>query len=278
MTGLIYISMGYYLPTRSYLKPKPKGALRTRILLFTSAITIFAAVTIFTTIQLLNNEDVFANNVKKKTEDIAILGANQSLPVIQNTGNMNFPAELAFFIVTPSQYTVDIKWATVSEFKNEYFILERSYNNSDFKEIARIEGHGTTKLSSDYSFTDDSLKSNLAFYRLKQVSETGESSFIALEKAEKPAKKNETELYIENIGPQPFEKGFNINYYSEIDGGISVELIDKNGNRVFKSYTKAIKGYNTCRFENGEELKDEQYTLRIANSTAVYMTKIKKKV
>lgn len=270
--------MGYYLPTRSYLKPKAQGALRTRILLFTSAITIIAAVVIFTTIQLFNNEGVFANNVNKKAQDVANLGTEKSIPVIQNTGNMNFPAELAFFFVTPNEYTVDIKWATVSEYKNEYFILERSYNNSEFKEIARIEAHGTTKLSSDYSFTDDSLQSNLAFYRLKQVSESGESSYIALEKAEKAITGKDKDLYIENIGPQPFEKGFNINYYSEIDGGISVELIDKNGNRVFKSYTKANRGYNTCRFENGEELKDEQYTLRIANSTAVYMTKIKRKV
>lgn len=278
MTGLIQFTMGYYLPTRSYLKPKPKGALRTRILLFTSGVTIAAAIVIFTTVQLMNNQGVFANNVNKSEDEILTLGDEKSLPVIQNTGNRNFPAELAFFIVTPNEYTVDIKWATVSEYKNAYFILERSYNNTEFQELARIEGHGTTKESADYSFTDDSLKSDLAFYRLKQVSESGESSFIGLEKAVKTVVKKDSDLYIENIGPQPFEKGFNINYYSEIEGGISVELIDKTGNRIFKSYTKAIKGYNTCRFENGEELKDSQYTLRISNSTAVYMTKIKKKV
>ncbi len=270
--------MGYYLPTRSYLKPKVRGGLRTRIILFTTGITIVAIGVIFTTIQLMNNEGAFANNVNSSAQDIVVLGPEQSLPVIQNTGNKNFPAELAFFIVTPNEYTVDIKWATVSEYKNAYFVVERSYNNSEFKEISRIDAHGTTKESSDYSFTDDSLKSNLAFYRLKQISENGESSYIALEKAEKIKTKKENELYVENIGPQPFDKGFNINYYSEIEGGVSVELIDQNGNRVFKSYTKATRGYNTCRFENGEILKDSHYTLRISNSTAVYMTKIKKKV
>lgn len=271
--------MGYYLPSRSYLKPKVKGSLRKRIIIATSGITIIAGVIIFTTIQLLDNYGAFAHNNPGKPDAVAKLGKIElSLPEIQNTGNMNFPAELAFFIVTPDEYSVEIKWATVSEYRNAYFSLERSTNHSEFSEIARIEAHGTTRESNDYSFVDDSLEGNLAFYRLKQISETGESSFIALEKAEKLHLKKDAELYIENIGPQPFDNGFNINYYSEIEGGISVELIDKKGHRVYKSYTKANRGYNTCRFENGEELKDEQYTLRIANSTAVYMMKIKKKV
>ena len=270
--------MGYYLPSRSYLKPKVKSSLRNRIVFFTSGITIVAVAIIFTTLQLFDNNGALANNVNNKPENVSKLGSKLSLPEIQNTGNMDFPAELAFFIVEASQYTVDIKWATVSEYKNALFVLERSYNNSDFSEVTRVYGHGTTKESNDYSFTDDSLQTDLAFYRLKQISETGESSFIGLEKAVKNLPRKDTELYIENIGPQPFEHGFNINYYSELEGGISVELIDNEGNRVFKSYTKASRGYNTCRFENGEELKDQQYTLRIANSTAVYMTKIKKKV
>jgi hypothetical protein len=270
--------MGYYLPSRSYLKPKVRGTLRTRILIFTSGITFIAAIIIFTTIQLFENTGVLANNVSKTTEDVAKLSNEQYLPVIQNTGNMNFPAELAFFIVKPEEYTVEIKWATVSEYENALFVLERSYNNSDFTEVARFEAHGTTKLSNDYSYTDDSLQSDLAFYRLKQISENGKSSYVALEKARKAPSEKNKELYIETIGPQPFDHGFNINYYSEIEGGISVELIDNDGNRVFKSYTRAIKGYNTCRFESGKELKDEQYTLRIANSTAVYMTKIRKKI
>jgi hypothetical protein len=269
--------MGYYLPNRSYLKPKQTTALRTQILFFTAAISIIAVIVIFTTIQLMTNYGAEAKNVNKGAKDISLMGTEKFIPVIQNTGNIDFPAQLAFFIVEANEYTVEIKWATVSEYKNAYFILERSYDNSDFSEVTRIEGHGTTKQSNDYSYIDDSLKTNFAFYRLKQVSENGNSSFIALDKAEKPAAKRDEDLYVENNGPESFDKGFNINYYSEIEGGVSVELIDSNGNEIFKAYTNAIRGYNTCRFENKEKLKDNQYTLRIANSSAVYTTKIRRK-
>jgi hypothetical protein len=269
--------MGYYLPARSYLKPKQKNAFRTRLIFVTSALTIIAGVVIFTTIQLMDNYGASAKNVRKNAEDFSSVGSERFIPLIENTGNMDFPAQLAFFIVEANQYTVDVKWATVSEYKNAYFILERSYNNSDFKEIARVEGHGTTKESNDYSYTDDSLNSQIAFYRLKQVSESGESSFIGLEKGENPSVQKENELYIENVGPQPFDKGFNINYFSEIEGGVSVELIDPSGTKVFKAYATANHGYNTCHFPNGDALKEDYYTLRIANSNAVYTTRIRKK-
>jgi hypothetical protein len=270
--------MGYYLPTRSYMKPKLKNSMRNRVFIFTSAVSIFAIVTIITTIQLLDNYSATANNVKKGEGDIALMGTEKYIPVITNTGNIDFPAQIAFFIVEAGQYTVDIKWATVSEYKNAYFVLERSYNNSDFKAIAQFDAHGTTKQSNDYSYTDDSLMTNVAFYRLKQISESGESTFVGIEKAVKPQMKRDEELYIENIDQQPTDKGFNINYYSEIDGGIKVELIDMSGEPVFKSYTKAEKGYNTCRFENSEMLKENQYTLRISNSTAVYTMKVRNKL
>jgi hypothetical protein len=269
--------MGYYLPQKSYLKPKMRTAMRNRIMFLTAGISFIGAMIIFAMLHFEDNS-AYANVSPAKPGGVKTSETEKNIPVIQNTGNINFPAMLAFFIVTPNECSVDLKWATVSEYKNKFFTIEKSFNKSDFKEIARIDANGTTKKSNDYEFTDPAPPTQLAFYRLKQVSTTGESSFVALEKVEANDQKRDSELFIENIGPEPFEKSFNINYYSEFDGGVSVELLDKEGHRIYKAYTKANKGYNTCRFMNGEYLEDDVYILRISNSNAVYVKKIKKKV
>lgn len=269
--------MGYYLPQKSYLKPKMRTAMRNRILFFTIGISLFAGAIVFLTVQVSDNE-TFANNVNAKKPASITLIEEISAPVVQNSGNINFPAMLAFFVVQPNDISVELKWATVSEYKNKYFCIEKSFNNSDFKEIGRLDAHGTTKNSSDYEFVDPVPPTQLVFYRLKQISTNWESSYVALEKTESINDKREENLYIENIGPEPFEKSFNINYFSELEGGVSVELIDKYGHKIYKAYTKANRGYNTCRFMNGEYLADDEYTLRISNSNAVFEKKIKKKV
>src|SRR3569832_1456414 len=143
--------MGYYLPNRSYLFLLQTTSLRTQIIFFTGAISIVAVIVIFTTIQLMNNYGAEAKNVNKDPKNISLMGTEKFIPIIENTGNIEFPAQLAFFIVEANDFTVDVKWATVSEYKNAYFVLERSYDNRDLVEVTRIEAHGTTKQSNDYS-------------------------------------------------------------------------------------------------------------------------------
>ena len=103
------------------------------------------------------------------------------------------------------------------------------------------------------------------------------STYIALEKVILNSANEDLTLYIEDVGPQPFEKYFNINYFSDRDGGISVELFDKSGKKIYKTYTEANQGYNTCRFIEGQKLTDDEYTVRIANSAGAYVKKIKKR-
>ena len=56
----------------------------------------------------------------------------------------------------------------------------------------------------------------------------------------------------------------------------SVEIFDEAGNNVFKAYTNSKKGYNTCRFIDGRMLTKNEYTVRLANTSAAYVKKIKR--
>lgn len=123
-----------------------------------------------------------------------IYGYNGSGAVAQSTANWRIddliltvnagplPVTLISFKanITESQQTV-LKWATASEKDNDYFVVERSKNASDFELVGKVKGKGTIDLRNDYSFTDESPLKGINYYRLKQVDFDGQYSYTRAE-------------------------------------------------------------------------------------------------
>ncbi len=275
--------MGYYLPPKSYLRPKPKVNFKQKIITITTASIMLVAASVIFTSLYLESENAKADAVVKnqKVNDlipVPLINSNRTTSETEPPFDIQFPVQLAYFKVIKDLHSLELKWSTTLEYKNEYFIVEKSDSQSSFHEIGRIESKKSNDKSSDYSFIDTELSSGIFFYRLRQVSNDNKSTFIALEKVSLNNENNNLSLYIEDVGPQPFDKYFNINYFTEREGGVSVELFDKSGNKIYKSYIDSDKGYNTCKFIDGHKLTDNEYTVRIANSSGAYVKKIKKKV
>ena len=276
--------MGYYLPPKSYLRPKPRVNLKQKsIAITTASLMLLVSGIIFTTFHF---ESINANaNVEvknNKADAIIPIPLVNSNPVIAervyiNESDLQFPVQLAYFKVVKDIHFIELKWSTTLEYKNQYFIIEKSSNGTNFKELGTVESKKSNEKSSDYSFIDNDLSEGVIFYRLRQVSSDEKSTYIALEKVILNSANEDLTLYIEDVGPQPFEKYFNINYFSDREGGISVELFDKSGKKIYKTYTEANQGYNTCRFIEGQKLTDDEYTVRIANSAGAFIKKIKKR-
>ncbi len=83
------------------------------------------------------------------------------------------PVELLSFDAS-FENNVKITWSTASEVNNEYFSLERSEDGVEFYEIARIEGNGNSTEVIEYTFEDDTYKSEVEYYRLTQVDFDGQ--------------------------------------------------------------------------------------------------------
>lgn len=80
-----------------------------------------------------------------------------------------------------------LKWQTGSEIDNDYFSIERSYNGTDFEQIGKIQGAGTTNELQSYSFKDLTPMPGTNYYRLVQYDFDGRneaSDIIVLEKVE----------------------------------------------------------------------------------------------
>ena len=83
------------------------------------------------------------------------------------------PVELLSFDAS-FESNVKITWSTATEVNNEYFSLERSEDGVEFYEIARIEGNGNSTDVIEYTFEDDTYKSEIEYYRLTQVDFDGQ--------------------------------------------------------------------------------------------------------
>ena len=88
------------------------------------------------------------------------------------------PVELIEFNVRESNGDAILDWSTASEVNNDYFVLERSVNASQWVEMARVEGHGTTNEQHEYTYTDKYIeKGRTYYYRLKQYDFDGTNDF-----------------------------------------------------------------------------------------------------
>lgn len=123
------------------------------------------------------------------------LGAISSASVICTF----LPIELVKFNAINNGDRIVIEWTTASETNNDYFIIERSENASDFKPIAKIKGVGNNSYDNKYLCFDELPNSDIVYYRLKQVDYDGTFSYSSIVSV---LSRNST-LNI-NVFPNPF--------------------------------------------------------------------------
>lgn len=79
------------------------------------------------------------------------------------------PVELLFFDAQTVNKSVVINWATASEENFDYFSIERSGNGEEFREIAQINGSGTSTSRIDYQYVDNFPLNGKSYYRLRSI-------------------------------------------------------------------------------------------------------------
>jgi len=94
--------------------------------------------------------------------DFAQIDAEQPLPV-----------DLVSFFGKWKNQNVELNWNTASEKDNDFFLVERSRNGSDFETIGRVAGKMALGQANAYRFEDSNPFSGLNVYRLKQVDTDG---------------------------------------------------------------------------------------------------------
>jgi hypothetical protein len=113
-----------------------------------------------------NDGDVSGNHGLYDAWVVKLLSSTTPLPVEL----INFTGE------QQSGYNI-LKWATMSEKNNDYFIVLRSIDGENFESIGEVKGAGNSTQLINYSLIDKAPFAGINFYKLQQTDFDGESSF-----------------------------------------------------------------------------------------------------
>ncbi len=190
-------------------------------------------------------------------DDLTNSGNNGS-----NGSGTTLPIELLSFEGISNSNSTLLNWATASELNNDYFIIERatdiSTNNNDWKNIARIEGNGTTNRITDYSYTDYYKYNSTVYYRLKQFDFDGKFTY------HKTIAVSSTNSNTLNVYPNPSNGVFIV---SGLNNPSTNDIIIYNSTgQIVKSYHKIPNNFKVdiSEFPSGiYYIKSDNITVKI---------------
>ncbi|MEZ4852231.1 MAG: hypothetical protein R3B93_27210 [Bacteroidia bacterium] len=84
-----------------------------------------------------------------------------------------FKAELDLY----RPFKVNVTWTTSMELNNEYFTVERSFDQHIFESIGRVESQGGGNELRNYKLVDNLPQTGKIYYRIKQTDLDGEFSY-----------------------------------------------------------------------------------------------------
>jgi hypothetical protein len=74
-----------------------------------------------------------------------------------------------FQAVLQNEAEAVLRWATASELRSSYFVVERSADGRHYVEVGRLAGAGTSTSPHSYELRDRQALTGLTYYRLRQV-------------------------------------------------------------------------------------------------------------
>ncbi len=159
------------------------------------------------------------------------------------------PVELKYFKAkSNARNSNTLKWATASETNNAYFRIQRKNESSQFENIGRLQGNGTTVKEHIYTFQDHHVPTETVYYRLKQVDYDGSHSYSKVQSVgpiNAQAEKEQIEVH-----PNPIKPSSTVKFYVETPQTVQVKLFNGKGTRIWKGERAAQKGHNQISMES----------------------------
>ncbi len=179
------------------------------------------------------------------------------------------PIELLSFNAEVKDKNVNVNWKTASETNNDYFIIEKSYDGTNWTKATESKAIGNSNLQSNYSWIDVSNDVGLCYYKLTQVDKDGtKKSFdiISIDK-NKSNILEDIKLY-----PNPTSDHFSLEYISESDDEFNVIIESDNGKEVYNKRHQILKGENFLNISS-DEFASGLYIVVIENNNGLKVTK-----
>ncbi|MEO5945035.1 MAG: T9SS type A sorting domain-containing protein [Ferruginibacter sp.] len=168
------------------------------------------------------------------------------------------PINLTNFTVQKSNNVVNVNWTTAQEINSNYFIVQRSTNRANWKDIGTVLAAGNSSSEINYSFIDKAPLKGINYYQLKQVDKDAKTVYSATKSV------LFNTLFQAVLSPNPVSDVLNV-YLSKTGSSLTnIYLYDSNGKLV-----KTLATKENVQTINVSGLAKGLYFIKIANDSTV---------
>ncbi len=189
----------------------------------------------------------------KLTDTFTLADENRSLPITLISFSGRFVNE-----------GVGLEWVTASQENFDRFVIERSVDGIDFKEITEVPGEAYSLVTLTYDYLDQEVKTGKYYYRLKNVDrdETFDYSEIVVVSRTVP--------FSISLYPNPvrISEPVNLSAMSEQGSSIQFQLVSPLG-----IITREWETFSPESSISTSELSAGLYLLRASNGKSITTTK-----
>ncbi len=165
------------------------------------------------------------------------------------SGTIFLDVELVDLTATPINNSyINVNWTTNKEIDVDYFVIERSTDNTNFSAITTHDAVGNSIVSQRYDIDDRAVLPNINYYyRIQTINVDGTSSYsnsvvASLQKA--------GNVQTVNLFPNPLHTGAaTIEVTSELAKDASIIVYDAIGQRIMVREITIQRGLNTFQLE-----------------------------
>jgi hypothetical protein len=87
------------------------------------------------------------------------------------------PVKMVSFSAEQAEQKIKLSWATATEINNDFFTIERSSDDNQWKEIKKVKGAGNSSDLRSYTSYDENSAAGTFHYRIKQTDFDGKTSY-----------------------------------------------------------------------------------------------------
>ncbi|MEI6489781.1 MAG: T9SS type A sorting domain-containing protein [Bacteroidota bacterium] len=168
------------------------------------------------------------------------------------------PIELTSFTGHSEGVINKLEWITMSELNNNFFTLEHSKDAVNFSAFTTLKGAGNSISTIYYSTYDYEPFDGITYYRLKQTDYDGNFTYSDIIYIENGLDK----ITVENTYPNPTNSILNVDFYTPLEGNISIDILAYNGQLV-QHETKFISVGNSSIKTNVSTLSSGIYFVKV---------------
>jgi hypothetical protein len=180
------------------------------------------------------------------------------------------PVEWLYFTAKKADKSVQLAWATASEYNHDYFKVERSGDGSDFISVATVKGRNGGQKQEIYELYDHQPLPGINYYRLTAIDRFGKADVAPLV----AVSFEESTFMVIQPNPAPAHAPVTLVCQAVGSGSFTTEWMDANGRVCKRMALQMERGTN--RFDvPTDDLQAGLYFVRLQDESGAIVSTVR---